>query len=102
MGKAPTFTVRKPTWTSPNRDRTPTVAREVLAPTRRRARIRKFCAPPGRWNPTRSAPSRPSMISVRHGICMNSSIGGNGMCRKKPMVRSGRSMRSIFGTSCSW
>ena len=42
------------------------------------------------------------MISVRHGICMNSSTGGNGMCRKKPMVRSGRSIRSIFGTSCSW
>ena len=32
------------------------------------------------------------MISVRHGICMNSSTGGNGMCRKKPMVRSGRSI----------
>ncbi|CFE45406.1 Uncharacterised protein [Mycobacterium tuberculosis] len=42
------------------------------------------------------------MISVRHGICINSSTGGNGMCKKKPMVRSGRSMRSIFGTSCSW
>ena len=92
MGKAPTWTVRTPSWTSPNRDRTPTVRARCWRPTSRRARIRKFCAPPGRWKPTRSAPSRPSMISVRHGICMNSSTGGNGMCRKKPMVRSGRSI----------
>ena len=41
------------------------------------------------------------MISVRHGICMKISTGGNGICRKKPIVRSGRSIRSIFGTSCS-
>ena len=92
MGKAPTSNGAGSELTSPKRDRTPTDPRDVLAPTRRRDRIRKFCAPPGRWNPTRSAPSRPSMISVRHGICMNSSTGGNGMCRKKPMVRSGRSI----------
>ena len=36
------------------------------------------------------------MISVRHGSCMNSSTGGNGMCRKKPMVRSGRSVAQHF------
>ena len=82
-------------------DRTPIDARDVLAPTSRRDKIRKFCAPPGRWKPTRSAPRSPSMISVRHGICMNSSTGGNGMCRKKPVVRSGRSIRSILGTSWS-
>ncbi len=39
--------MRNPTWTSPKRERTPTVAREVLAPISRRARIRKFCAPAG-------------------------------------------------------
>ncbi len=31
------------------------------------------------------------MISVRHGICINSSTGGNGMC-KEPWSESGRSM----------
>ena len=65
-----------------------------LSPRRRRpsrwwARRRKFCAPSGVWKPTRSAPSRPRMTSSRCGSCMNSSIGGNGMCRKKPMRRSG-------------
>ena len=30
------------------------------------------------------------------------STGGNGMCRKKPILRSGRSSRSMRGTSWSW
>ena len=34
------------------------------------------------------------MICSRHGSCMNSSAGGNGMCRKKPIRRSGRRSRS--------
>ena len=51
----------------------------------------------GRWKPTRSAPSSPSRIWRRHGSCLNSSVGGNGMCRKKPIRRSGRSSRSICG-----
>ena len=50
---------------------------------------------PGSWKPTRSAPSRPSSSWRRHGSCWNSSAGGNGMCRKKPIRRSGRSSRSI-------
>ena len=41
------------------------------------------------WKPTRSAPSSPSRICRRHGSCWNSSAGGNGMCRKKPIRRSG-------------
>ena len=45
---------------------------------------------------------QPRRISARNGICMNSSIGGNGMWRKKPIRRSGRRARSIAGTSCSW
>ena len=55
----------------------------------------KFSAPINRWKPTRSAPSRPSMISLRHGRRANSSHGGNGMCRKNPIVASGRSSRTI-------
>ena len=51
--------------------------------------------PAGVWNPTRSAPSSPRMISSRWGSCMNSSIGGNGMCRKNPIRRSGRRSRSM-------
>lgn len=81
-GNAPTRTVRDPTWASPSRERTPTAPREVLAPIKRRARNKKFWAPPAKWNPTKSAPSRPSMISVRHGSCMNSSTGGKGMCKR--------------------
>ena len=51
MGNAPTLTVRKPTCTSPNRDRTPTDAREVLAPTRRRARIQEVLRAAGQVEP---------------------------------------------------
>ena len=56
----------------------------------RRASWTKLVAALGRWKPTRSAPSRPSTIADRQGSWVNSSNGGNGMCRKKPMVRSGR------------
>ena len=56
----------------------------------------------GRWKPTRSAPSRPSTTAERQGSWVNSSNGGNGMCRKNPIVRSGRLCRSIAGTSWSW
>ncbi len=41
-------------------------------------------------------------LRPRNGICMNSSIGGKGMWRKKPIRRSGRRARNIAGTSCSW
>ena len=64
---------------------------------RRRASWTKFDAAAGRWKPTRSAPSRPSTIADRQGSWVNSSYGGNGMCRKKPMVRSGRCWRSSAG-----
>ncbi len=37
------------------------------------------------------------MISVRHGSRENSSYGGNGMCRKNPIVTSLRCSRSIAG-----
>lgn len=97
MGNAPTRTVRSPTCMVPGRDRTPTAPRVDSRPISWRHSHRKFCAPPGRWKPTRSAPVRPRMIAARHGICMNSSTGGNGMCRKKPMRRSGLSSRSIAG-----
>ena len=40
------------------------------------------------------------MISDRHGELEKSSNGGNGMCRKKPIITSGRRRRSIAGTSC--
>ena len=66
-------------------------------PTRWRTSRTKFCAAPGRWKPTTSAPSRPSRSCRRQGSCWNSSAGGNGMCRKKPIRRSGRSSRSIAG-----
>ena len=56
----------------------------------RRASCTKLVAASGRWKPTRSAPSRPSTIADRQGSWVNSSNGGNGMCRKKPIVRSGR------------
>ncbi len=52
--------------------------------------------------PTRSAPSKPRMISSRCGNCAEQLDQGNGMCRKKPMRRSGRRSRSIAGTSWSW
>ena len=64
--------------------------------------VTKLLAPTWRWKPTRSAPSSPSMISDRHGSRENSSSGGNGMCRKKPIVASGRRARTIDGTSCRW
>ena len=57
----------------------------------------KLCAAWARWKPTRSAPSMPRSSSARRGSCMNSSGGGNGTCRKKPIRRSGRSARSSAG-----
>jgi hypothetical protein len=68
----------------------------------RRASCTKFDAAAGRWKPTRSAPRSPSTMADRHGSWVNSSYGGKGMCRKKPIVRSGRLWRSRAGTSCSW
>src|SRR4029453_18870062 len=59
----------------------------------RRASCTKFAAAAGRWKPTRSAPSRPSTIADRHGSWVNSSYGGDGMCRKKPMGRARRLRR---------
>ena len=67
--------------------------RPRLCPTRpppgeptARSSMRRPCT----WNPTRSAPSSPSSIGLRHGSWRNSSWGGNGMCKKNPMRRSGR------------
>ena len=54
------------------------------------------------WKPTMSEPSSPSMSSRRQGRRWNSSGGGNGMWRKKPIVTSLRCSRSIRGTSWSW
>ena len=62
------------------------------SPSSRSVSARKLSAPPSVWKPTRSAPSSPSMICRRHGSCTNSSDGGNGMCRKKPIRRSGRTL----------
>ena len=62
----------------------------------------KFEAAPGLWKPTRSAPISASRICRRQGICANSSVGGNGMWKKKPSSTSGRFSRSIRGTSCRW
>ena len=62
----------------------------------------KFWASPGRWKPIRSAPVSPSSTALRHGSCEKISVGGKGMWLKKPMVTSGRSLRSMRGTSCSW
>ena len=62
----------------------------------------EFCAPPGRWKPTRSAPSSPRRISARCGFCMNSSIGGNGMCRKNPSRRRTPRSASARPTSIRW
>jgi hypothetical protein len=42
----------------PGRDRTPTAPRVDSRPISWRHSHRKFCAPPGRWKPTRSAPVR--------------------------------------------
>ena len=55
-----------------------------------------------RWKPRKSAPSRPSSSRVRHGSWANSSTGGKGMWLNQPIRTSGRSSRTIAGTSCSW
>lgn len=75
---------------------------EVLVLIRCWDRIRKFWVLFGRWKFIRLVFSRFWMILVCYGICINSFIGGNGMCKKKLMVRLGCSMCSIFGISCSW
>jgi hypothetical protein len=80
---------------------TRTTPRRVLNPLRRQAR-RKLLASAWRWKPSRSAPSRPSMIRRRQGSWANSSYGGNGMWLKNPIRRSGRSRRSCCGVTCSW
>ena len=55
-----------------------------------------------RWKPTRSAPSMPSMISARHGSCMNSSCGRERDVQEEADAQVGRGARSIAGTSCNW
>ena len=68
----------------------------------RLAAAAKFSAATWRWKPMTSAPRRPSSTCSRHGSRLNSSAGGNGMWRKKPIRTSGRSSRSMAGTSWSW
>ena len=87
IGKAPMRTIRSST----------AIRRSVALRTRAPwwPAGRSCARPAARWKPTRSAPSMPRSSSARRGSCMNSSGGGNGMCRKKPIRRSGRSARSM-------
>ncbi len=75
---------------------------EPVASVKRLAAREKFRAARMVWNPITSAPSIPSRICCLHGIFANSSSGGNGMCRKKPIRDFGSRSRTRPGTSCNW
>ena len=79
-----------------------TVSPLVVMPSIRRQARRKFSASAVRWKPRKSAPSRPSTRARRQGSWANSSTGGKGMWLNQPIRTSGRSSRTIAGTSCSW
>ena len=80
--------------------RRPSSVRPGTAPcasSSRREHSARFSAAPRRWRPTTSAPRIPRRISSRHGSRMKSSWGGKGMCRKKPMRRSGPALAEHRG-----
>ena len=101
IGIALARTVRRARGSSPGGVKV-TVSALVAIPSSRRQARRKFSASAVRWKPRKSAPSRPSISARRQGSWEKSSTGGNGMWLNHPIRTSGRSARTIAGTSCSW
>ena len=78
MGNAAARTCR-PGPRCPSASDSVTICPRVVRSVSRRTTRTKLAASPGRWKPTRSAPSSPSTTCTRHGSCAKSSSGGNGM-----------------------